>query len=214
MSNDTTIQGERTVLLNGSVRGVLPFVSRDGTRPVLQGVRVTPDYVEATDSYKLCRITLNSPTAQDYPHLPGGESAVAEIPEGGVVVEGRTLGKALRSLPNKSALPILSHVAVKPVGELVQLSSTDLGETSVLYSKRVSGISPDIDELLSRVRTNEPKATVSVDVKHLRALIKGADDFGADVVTIEVREPLSPVVVLAEDSGQTFTALLMPVRKV
>lgn len=203
------------VLLDRSCKAAVPFASRDITRQPLTGIRITPDYIEATDSYKLVRIThADGPSPLDFPKTPDvDDSPCGPIPPEGVIVDAQTVARALGDLPGKGrgTLPILQRVAVKPGDYTVALTVNDLDRAVTHTARRIEGAFPPIDDLLASA--TGPSGTISFNPRFLAQVAKAFCDFGATYVTLECRGSMKPALMRAKNTErQTMTVLLMPVR--
>jgi DNA polymerase III sliding clamp (beta) subunit (PCNA family) len=197
------------------IKAALPFTSRDETRAMLTGVRITSQYVEATDSYKLVRITpKGSMSQEDFPRFPDGSPATGTISERGILVDAKALKRSLRNVPKaRRSLPILSRIAVKPSGNHVLLTTTDLNLTSSETSRLIEGAFPEIDKHLP---SDEPTSTITFSAEFLKQVAKAFQDFGGSkaIVTVDVFSELKPARFSAtDDEGTEMVAILMPVRK-
>lgn len=217
MSANETLEGH--VLLDRKVAAVLPFASKDQTRPILTCVRVTPDHVEATDSYRLIRVDLDKTArAADFPR-PNDECATAAIGPEGVAIKASAVGRALKNIGRKDSLPILSRVAVKPSEFRVRLTTTNLERTTVEETDIERGTFPDFDQLIDT--GSEPEAVVYLDAGFLRdmaaavvtftgrSIRKGR--FASSPVKLELFGPTKPVRFSAECDGRKLVGLQMPV---
>jgi hypothetical protein len=80
-----------------------------------------------------------------------------------------------------------------------------------LQPRNVEGRFPDIQT--AAMPKGELAAVVKLNADLLAKLLKVAAEFTEDycgAVTVELRQPTSPVVVRARRSGQEFTGLIMP----
>lgn len=197
------------------IKAVLPFTSKDETRAILTGVRITSERIEATDSYRLARITpKNSITADDFPRFPDGSVATGTISEHGITVDAKALKRSLGNVPrSRRSLPVLNRIAVKPSGNHVLLTTTDLSLTSSETSRLIDGSFPDIDKLLP---SEQPVSTITFNAEFLKQVAKAFQDFGGRhaIVTVDVFSELKPARFSATDEdGTEMVAILMPVRK-
>jgi len=218
-NQDKAMAGKRVTLVKAH-KAVLAFASKDETRPTLGAVHITPDYIEATDSYRLVRITHPADVIDplDFPKGPDGDELVDEIPAEGVLVDAKALRKAFQGMPNRSTLPILNRVAIKPGDHYVALATTDLEQTTVSSSRKVEGSFPNIAELIKRYSEKEPIAEITLNPVMLKEIMAAFGHFGCGnahhPVTFTITSELEPCVMTAENSdGMTMTAVLMPVRK-
>lgn len=208
----------RQPLLPKYLKAIGAFFSKDETRPILTTVHLTNDYVVATDSYRLVKITYEGMGAQDFPKIGGQLPMEGTLDRDAANIDGKTFIKALSSIPakprgwKKGALPVLHNVAV--MGETdhtVSFGVTDLDQSTIFVARKVEGTFPPYEDLMAGIP--EAKAAVAVDAKFLQEMAKAVLDFGGKHVTISVASSLKPVKFTASnDQGGTFTGLQMPVR--
>jgi len=190
------------------------IASRDNTRPVLSAVKFEPNQTVATDGYKLMMV-------QTPPDNPTGDV-------------GDEIG--LPAIYNENYSPILDRVDVeraikampKPIKHLEWLNGVFLTENtkeqraelsthegsglSKQTAKPIEGEYPDFMSILPK---GEPKARVAVNVKILKQIVDTINmmDVPANIIHIEVREPLEPVSISCKtEQKQQVQAVIMPVR--
>ena len=204
-------------LLPRYLKAIAPFISRDETRAVLTAVHLTPTEVVATDSYRMVRIGYEGMDPADYPRI-GSQKALAEDVTANV--DGKTFIEALSSVPARTtsrrnfALPILRQVAVMEDGDhFVTFGVTDLNQSTLFVARKVEGQFPAHEQLWPDPVKDPPRAQVALNARFLADMAKAAKDFGSEVVHIEIRSSLKPVMFSAtNDEGGTFSGLQMPVR--
>lgn len=208
----------KPVLLDRTVRAALEFVSRDETRQVLTGVHITPDYVEATDSYRLVRIThAEGIKPMDYPTGPESTApAYSDVPPEGIIIDAAAIRRALANMPRKSMLPILNRIAIKVDGNYARLSTNDLDCVSAHTTRLIEGKFPDVDALLESYAHKPLGNEVAFNHQFMQQAMKAFGYFltGDRVpVSLTCRGELQPFILEAKNSsGQTMIALQMPVR--
>ena len=213
---------KRHPLFSRTLKALAQFLSKDGTRPILGAVHITPTKVIATDSYKLAVITYDTGTnPENFPKI-GDRTVTAELSP--VNINGKQFLKALADIPavrrKKSRtgrltgiLPILGYAAVVGSDESsVHIATTDLDQSTVRMVKRVEGTFPDYTKLLPD-SDDEPAATIAFNVGFLAEVAKAFKDFGADLVEVELRGAMKPGYFKATNKlDQTMEVILMPVR--
>lgn len=208
----------KPVLLDKTIRAALEFVSRDETRAVLTGIHITPDYVEATDSYRLVRIThAEGIKPMDYPTGPDSTApAYSDVPPEGIIIEASAIKRALANMPSRSTLPILNRIALKVDGNYARLSTNDLDCVSAHTTRLIEGTFPDIDALLESYKGKPLGSEVAFNHQFMQSAMKAFGYFFGGYgqpVSLTCRGELTPFLLEAKNSsGQTMIALQMPVR--
>ena len=202
-------------LLSKAAAAALFFVSHDETRPILRTVRVTPTEIMATDSYRAVCITSgdDAMTAMDFPTT--GERELG-IPEEGVNIDGQALKLALRRLPNRPSLPILSRIAIAVDGDMVRLITNDLDVQITTSARQCSGDLPHLEKFMEHSEGEEVHA-IAVNPHFLKQMAEAAIKFGGgstyDGIRIEFTSSLKPIHFRCKNGNRDkFHAILMPVR--
>lgn len=207
----------KVVFLDKSARALLPFVSRDVTREILTAVHVTPDYCEATDSYRLVRITHRDQMTdpENYPRV-AGRSVVSEVPASGVCIPAESIQKALAGIPKKKSLPVLEQVALEITDHYANLTTTDLEQTVTNQARLIEGTFPNVQQLIESFtpKDGDTSVTVAFNATFLKEVAAAVEKFGRNVpIEITLQDPLKPALIRAKnENGQTLTAILMSVR--
>jgi len=201
------------VFVTRAHRAILKFVSKDETRPILTAVRVTPDALEATDSYVAARLVFGKDRidALSFPTSP--RTPAIGIPEEGVSVDAAALRDAIARINVRSMLPSLSSVAVSvsPDTNEVTLTTNDLEQEVGATSRTVNGDFPPVQSLFM---TSEPAAIAYMDPRILKRVVDAYVEFGVPALEIRFHAPLRPLEFSAEGSdGRALHALAMPLRR-
>lgn len=189
------------------------IASKDETRPVLTGVKFEPHQTVATDGYKLMMV-----------------EAPADNPEGDVGVElgltnfndsynpniGRSdVERALKTIPKVKGLPWLSGVFLNE-NETEGRAELSVSDGSGLTKNTARPIEGDYPDYMSILPKGEPKARVALNVKILKQVVDTLcqmDIGDANIIRLEIREPLEPVSITAKtEQGQNVQTVIMPVR--
>jgi DNA polymerase III sliding clamp (beta) subunit (PCNA family) len=204
------------VLLPANLAGLATISASQTQRYAMTGVLVRQSGASyeamATDGRRLA-LVRGTPTANplEYPRVP----ELAEVPPSAAqaVIPTRAWRDAFRAVPRGRALtdPILGHVAVH-LGEKESILATTDGEAVHAETiPNVEGRFPDYEAVLPR---DEPRARVDLNPELLLDLVRLARDFVANMearrITLEVRDPGTPIVIKATNGTQEFVGLLMP----
>jgi hypothetical protein len=166
---------------------------------------------EATDGRILGIVTGNLPAdPQDYPEVPALTSAPTGETQGTIPAE--VWSRAFKSIPKKTARPILGNLVAVLGKDQATLVSTDLENVNVLTPRLVEGRFPDTDKIVPK---DKPRLTVNVDAKLLIELLQVASAFSSEdhnhKVTMEFYDSARPFVVRTRsDEGQEFTGMAVP----
>ena len=217
--HDEAPAGAGIVSLDKTIKAVLAFCSGDVTRHMLQCVHITPEYAEATDSYRIVRMT-HAPFEGEFPRGPHGNDHVltSEIPAEGISILGSAIKRALSTLSRRrSSLPVFSRIPIRLAeGNLVTLTTTDpdFGGSIEHTCRRELGTLPPIDRILEETAGREVGARISLSVGLLESTCKALRDFGSGYLTLEIAaEPLKPVRITAENGAkQRIEIVQMPVN--
>lgn len=197
------------MILNKQILGACLVASKDENKPALSSVLIKDNHAIATDGYRLIDIELPKLNPKELPNM-GIYEDMAEA-----LLDSQGLKKALTKIPKKTELPILENTwTVKGTMEnTVNFVSTDLDtiENTTVKTRDVKEY-PHYEKIIPVQGDNlKAKVTVSVElmINQLQAFLKA----GADLVTLEIREPLNPIGMYAKNSPETkISGLLMPVR--
>jgi hypothetical protein len=212
MTKKKTAPEPSRLLLSPNQAAALAFVSKDESRPLLCGVHITPEHVEATDSYRAVRIThAPGTTVNDYPVLSGNQRALGDVD---ATIDARSFGDALKALSKRTTLPILQRVVVVEDAErYLTLGSTDLDRTNRTEARKIEGRFPPLGDLFN---DSEPVLSIKFNAGFLADIANAAKKFSdspTPVVELRAWGPLKPAEFSARTpDGQTFRAILMPVR--
>lgn len=199
------------VLINKRSLGVTKFASTDQTRPTLCGVHISEKGIEATDSYRMARVTHTKFSPEAYPVENSGK--LAELDKVGVVVPAKDLADAGKRIPKSRMLPVLNHLALTEADreDRVGLTTTDLDTTNTSVARIVHGAYPDFDQLLPK---DEPVFEIGLNAAFLKEVAELAEKFAspaAHPLVCKFYGPRKPAIFEIEDDDQTLTMLLMPV---
>jgi len=199
-------------LLKRNLKALSAFLSRDGMRPILGSIHLTDTAAEATDSYKLARITRNATEdLGDFPTV-GGKRPITEPLD--ICLEGDSVMRAVAGIPGnrRGTLPILARAAIiEDSDHYVSIATTDLTSSTITIVRKVEGTFPPCEQLLAEAKAGE--TYISFNAGFLKQLAAAYVTFGAKWVTIRIATPLKPAYFTAKnDSGERMEAILMPVR--
>ncbi len=206
------------MLFNRSAFVVRHAASRDETRYHINGVRFEADgTLVATDGHRLYRV-----------ETPAEMLDPADFPDCGDVtptedaLEAFTLPLAaanaiVKAIPKNGTLPALRHarldVAATNANGRARLVTTDLETVAPLEARKLEGDFPNYRQVMPE---GEPVATVAFNAKYLADAAKAVVEFTGNpraALKLELFGELSPARITATNAdGQTFTAIVMPMR--
>lgn len=188
----------------------LAVASDNNIRPELTGLHVTPDYTEATDTYRVIRVSRPKADYSDAPEL------CAPFAEPSEYIMDRSLAdKIAKALPKKTSLPILLNAFENPPATLgmATFSVTDCETVDKFSGKKIDGAYPDVTQIIPT--PEDHVADVLVDCDYLSEILDACKKFGSPRARLTFNGATKPLTIAAQDEvdGQTFMALLMPVRE-
>jgi DNA polymerase III sliding clamp (beta) subunit (PCNA family) len=194
MVADLPAQPVQVIALNNITRAVAVACSTDDTRPVLNGVHITPKRTAATDG----RILLMADTQlQDAGELPSAiADCVAPLPES-VIMPAETLNSAAKLKGKKSALRCLRQ-AYLCNGSIV---TSDLDTTRRADYTAIEATFPNYQQVIP---TTDPKAVVTLSAVNLDKIVKAAKLAGAKYITFGIREELEPVSITMSGRDEAY----------
>lgn len=177
-------------------------------RDSLYGLHVTPEYTEATDSYRLIRVSRKEFKTSELP------SALNPVRYPNYTLPYATAKKVSGAIPKKASEDIyLNAIEVAPpsLGK-VSLTVVDK-ETSETYTADIAKEKfPEIDKVIPQ--DSEIKAEFRINVEYLAEILEQCKKFGsehADVKVFNGSRQAIKIDAANKVDGQTFMALIMPV---
>lgn len=182
-------------MLDKNVLQIFKIASKDNSRPILTGVKFSKIEKDgswaiklaATDGYRLTEKTVNvdyEPTFSDM-----------IVPARAVEAVCKLLDKNRKLLLSDNQFKIM-YTKYEPEGVL---------ERTITIGEKIQGDFPDYQTVIPE---STPLATISVNAKYLIEALKQAN---GTTVTLELRDPASPVLV-KEDYETSVTSAVMPLR--
>jgi len=188
---------------------VAKIAAKDGVRPILSGVLITPTHYVATDSYKMLKVERTGLDADEFPIIPGSGDPVELKDDDEIVISASQLLKKQKFNKN-STLPVLDEAIISNISrdeedkiQSVEIATTDLETASkIVYTNLANENSfPQYEQTIP---TNAPKAKVKINPKQLIELLQQFDD----TVEIELRDEGQPIILRQKG----MLGLLMPKR--
>jgi DNA polymerase III sliding clamp (beta) subunit (PCNA family) len=153
----------------------------------------------ATDGYIMGKVVQTVPSVDDFPRIDGVDNK--EITE--AYIDRDVALKAIKSIPKKTALPVLTFALVQE--EFVTV--TDLDTYTTFRKTPPEGDYPKHDELIPEPAEKQ----VTLNPKYLIKALKMFDKH--EGMTIEFgKDKLSPVVLRSNSGGVKKTVLVMPLK--
>ena len=192
---------------------VAKLASSDGSRPVLQQVKVYKHdgkvVTVATDSYVLGEVIEDTPSIDDFPTLPDGQGYK---PTSEVLVPAAVLLELGKKLKVKNVLPVLGYGLVEK-GRVV---TTDLDVNTALSFHEIEGKYPDYRRLIDDY-AGKKEVSITLNPKILaKALALFGNDSSIEL-TLHLQDDgsaakLDPVILTSENAGTKKTAVVMPLK--
>jgi hypothetical protein len=136
-----------------TLKAVLPAVSNDDTRYLLDGVHVRPDgTIEATNGSVAIQAKEHTPMPdEDFPLIPGVESFHGN-PEGNTLISTAIVTSVLSAIAKRSTIPILQCVQLAKNGTdgTATLAATDLQAPRVAKIGPTEQPFPAIDRVMPK----------------------------------------------------------------
>ena len=177
--------------------GVIPFASKGGYAPILNGVCLEGDTNQitayATDRYKLARVTI--PVEEEIGHFR-------------VLVDAQALAAAV-----KAVAPLRARggmVTIEVSDEAVRIT----GNNQAHELRTMKGKYPPVDKPFQQDHGNVEEFLLAPAA--LKALADSAQALGAktDSIRLKFAAPNKPVIAtMPLDDNVTFEAVIMPVRR-
>lgn len=157
--------------------------SKDKYRDNLKCLRITKDFIEATDGYKLAWIKpLNT------------EEWIGEL-----VIKIDPIRKLIKSIPKATELFITENE-----GKVYLMTNTDPMKVEILAEKLDF---PKTGDIIEKTKTPD-RRTIGLGVDLMIEYLQGLKKSGEKFFELSIGEPLMPVIVRAKQSN----AVVMPVK--
>lgn len=182
----------------------LTIAKEDTKYPIRSGLHVTPDHTEATDGYRLIRVSRPKVNLDDEPETVKPLAKRADY-----VMPLELAKKISKALPKKLSLPAFEN---DNAGDAVSFSVTDLETVDKFSGKKIAGAYPDVAQIMPAPADHV--ADVLVDCGYLSEILDACKKFGSPLARITFNGAIKPLTITAQDEvdGQTFLALLMPCK--
>jgi DNA polymerase III sliding clamp (beta) subunit (PCNA family) len=201
-------------MLNKHNLSIANLTSKDASRYALGGILVSPKRTAATDGHCLMVVDTPELSVQDFPAVDGVTPADDFTPF--ILPRDEALNLA-KSLPKKTALPILRSAAVcresDANGQAV-FATSDMTSAQVFRPKKLEGTFPNIDMLIP----DADKATLKIQFNPnlLISVLKELAPMAGDrlpYVTLSFTDKCSPVRIdVTSEQGQHAIAVIMPMN--
>ncbi len=182
---------KRKLLLNKASLEISIFAAK-GRLEYRNCLHVTKDYVEATSGPILVRLSHPKFDPDEFPATPGeGFDEIDFL----LPIEGVKKVK----LPAKMVLPILLNACLSKEGEMIDVSTTDLAETTQVKIRPIEKEFPDTEQIIDKsidVEENNKWKMFTLNSDILKTLVNyvskrnGRDDIP---ITFWVKDPEGPV---------------------
>jgi len=191
-------------------------------RPSLHGIHFKADgSTEATDGHILFQVKAETPDDDEYPAVGGIKSSTEELVPFTMPLDA--CEAIAKSIPKRNTryMPVLSHAALD-VAETnangkARFVTSDLTTTTPIESEKIDGTYPNTDAVIPKI---DGKCAFAIDLNLLVKVAKAAKEYRAGTggrtnmiaAKFYVTDDMSPIRIEIDDAGDTFTAIVMPVR--
>jgi hypothetical protein len=196
---------------------VAKVASKDQSRYGINCVYCHPKFTVGCDGTALMIVTAPKVNIEDMPIPSEGELTNDFTP---FMLDLKDAQKIEKSIPKKSILPILQHVAIvksEDKSVFAKLFTTDLQSQNITVSKKVEGEYPQFGKVLPK---GKPIKIIRIQTKLLRNLLSAIEEAQGSVnmpyVDLKIYDKAeSPIQLnsINKNTGQRITAILAPMRK-
>ena len=162
---------------------LLPFASKDSSRPHLQGLILSKDRMYASDGYRLVCTTIDTVESGDIPVILPKCSIPKKLLEEGFIIPVEAVSAAVKAISKKTPLPILKQAFMnfipgkdKNSNPEMEFHSTDIDQTSSSRTRLLEGPVPDVDVVLPV--DSEVAFTCYFDAKVLASTLEAVGQLG------------------------------------
>lgn len=196
------------MLYNEHNIAVAKVASKNTVREELSGVYFTKDKTVATDSFRL--VEMSVPTGvdpADFPTVDGNSPMKGVQP---FIVSAKGVREI--KIPKKGSLPILSHFAIKHLGErTAEFLTTDLKVADIKSIYRINGKFPDYEQIFPK---EKPVAEMRINGVYLAEVLEIlAKLSNVSAVDIKFYGSMKPLVIEASNSNQKGRGMVSPIAK-
>ena len=207
---------EGNIMLNKHNLAVHRFISKEDSRYTIKAIHVTPNETVATDGHSLVRVSTPEVKCDSFPTQR--VKVTDQFKPFNLPYE--IAAKVEKAIPKSNTIPVLNYAAVEckegePNGNNPTLFVTDMDSTQEFVSKSISDEFPDWEMVIPK--KTDATFTITVDPLKLAKLMaeaakftKGAHPQGR--VKMRFVSDDKAVRLDAENDGQTWTGVLMPIR--
>ena len=204
------------MLVNKHNLQIADLCDKRESRYTVDAIHVTDQYSEVTNGHYLVRVSTSKLcTDADFPAVNGFVPANGEATD--TLLSREVAQEVCKAIPSKSTIAVLKHAAIATHEKQVSIAVTDLETPKVFHLEALDGHYPNIDSVIPK--EGFAKLTFGVDARYLMMLAKSAIAHAGHgkvktaVIKIEVKAANSALKLsCANSEGQTWVAVLMPVR--
>jgi hypothetical protein len=199
----------RGIVIDRAQADAVEFASKEVGRGAIESVRVTPEYVEATNSHILVRVPSCGLPVEEYPEVAG--AGTEELTE--ALIKADTLRKAIKALPKRGHLPVLECLHIGRQNGNFTVTATDLESPTVLSQKAEESRFPDTEAVIPMA---DLPVTIGFSADLLGSICKWATrhgDGGRNPIAFQIRSPEDGArLTVNMRDGRTAVFVIMPVR--
>jgi len=190
--------------------------SKDQYKQNLNSIYCHPKFTVGCSGPALMIVTTPKMDIEEMPS-PQNEELVDKFEP--FILDLNDAKKVEKSIPKKTSLPLLSHVAIlKSENGNAKFFTTDLQSQNITVSRKIDGEYPQFGKVFPK---GKPIKTMRFDTRLLKTLIDAIESAQGSPntphVDIDIYDNGNEGVVMFKsnniDTGQRITALLMPLRK-
>ena len=176
----------KPVMLERIHLDAVTFASKDPGRNQIMGLQVNADgSTVATNGHMLIRVPASGLDSADFPAVDGAGDK--PLPAGGVILPPDAVKAALKSLPKRATMPIITAAHCGMNGsDRVKVTVTDLESPNVAAIKPIGGQFPNFEQVIPTV-TPESHITIGVDPAYLGAICDFAVKHGGEIQPLRSR---------------------------
>ena len=167
------------LLHKAALEFTVPFIADHDTRYILNGLRIEPNKLVATNGDCLAWIAPNTGVSdKDFPAIPGVPDELPEVQE--VVVGKDFVNQVIKAIPKaKHTMPVLGHALLNTATQngTVEVWTTDIDTKQSHAAKVMEGKYPDYEACIPK---DEPVYETAIDLKYLTQVCQAMKKIGVE----------------------------------
>lgn len=212
-------------LYNKKQLEIIKLASKDETRMALSGLYIDRDTTVTTDGHKLVTVKSQPKPQEDW---PANSIEWKKNDSDPFIISREQVEKAIKNIPRKMAMPILSNVAIGKVEndegrKELACQTTDLENTDKVEGREVDGKFPNYKQVIPPYLDTELYQAIGISAKYLKEVCTVMEKYreGSSKITLHIaketkkqKEPAALPIVLTSDDGEgtEIMAVIMTMR--